>query len=71
MVLRFITEDSELLGRMEAAKTTSALVVDESGKLAGIVTEQDVARRITLRCTSAEPVIIVMTSPVVSVGLDD
>ncbi len=71
VVVRFDTAVSEMLGQMAAAKTTSALVVDESGKLAGIVTEQDVARRIALRCTGGEPATTVMTSPVVAVGVDD
>ena len=32
---------------MGAAKATSALIVDQAGRLAGIITEQDVTRRIT------------------------
>ena len=50
---------AELLDRM-----TAALIVDGEGRLAGIVTEQDVTRRIALRCDGSEPVADVMTSPV-------
>ena len=50
---------------------TGALVIDAEGKLAGIVTEQDVARRIALRCQGDEPITQVMTAPVESIAADD
>ncbi len=62
---------SDLLGRMSSAKATSALITSEDGLLAGIITEQDVTRRIALRCHGREAVSDVMTSPVFAVGLDD
>ena len=62
---------SDLLARMVAAKATSALVSDAAGRLAGIITEQDVTRRIALRCTGDEPVTAVMTTPVETVEADD
>jgi len=65
------THVAELLGRMAAAKATSALVVDGNGRLFGIVTEQDITRRIALRCTGTESVRSVMTSPVETVAADD
>ena len=61
----------DLLGQMGAAKATSALIVDQAGRLAGIITEQDVTRRIALRCEGGEEVSAVMTSPVETVGADD
>jgi signal-transduction protein with cAMP-binding, CBS, and nucleotidyltransferase domain len=61
----------DLLGRMGAARATSALIVDEAGGLAGIITEQDVTRRIALRCEGREDVAAVMTSPVKAVWADD
>ncbi|HSR70882.1 MAG TPA: DUF294 nucleotidyltransferase-like domain-containing protein, partial [Kiloniellales bacterium] len=64
-------EVRDLLGRMGAAKATSALVVDGSGRLTGIITEQDVTRRIALRCNGDEELSAVMTSPVETVDADD
>ena len=60
-----------LLGRMTAAKATSALVVDGDGRLTGIITEQDITRRVTLRCAGTENVRAVMTTPVKTVAADD
>jgi signal-transduction protein with cAMP-binding, CBS, and nucleotidyltransferase domain len=62
---------ADMLGRMAAAKRTSALITDGEGRLAGIVTEQDVTRRIALRCDGGEPVGNVMTAPVKTVDGDD
>ena len=62
---------AELIDRMAAAKRTSALVVDPDGRLVGIVTEQDVTRRIALRCHGREPVGDVMTAPVETVDEHD
>ena len=55
---------SELLGALGAAKRTSALVVDDDGRLAGIVTERDITRRVALRCEGGEAVESIMTAPV-------
>ena len=52
---------AELLGALAQAKATCALVTDVAGRLSGIVTERDVARRIALRCQGGEPVRSVMT----------
>lgn len=62
---------SDLIAAMVAAKRTSALVADGDGALIGIITEQDVTRRIALRCTGAEPVTGIMTTPVETVGVND
>jgi signal-transduction protein with cAMP-binding, CBS, and nucleotidyltransferase domain len=61
----------DLLGRMAGAKETSALIADAAGRLVGIVTEQDVTRRIALRCEGGEAVETVMTGPVETVGAED
>ncbi len=71
VVIERETPVSELIGRMTAAKRTSALVVDGDGRLAGIITEQDVTRRIALRCQGEEPVSDVMSTPVQTIGVDD
>ena len=65
------TDVENLLGCMAAAKATSALVVDRDGRLTGIITEQDITRRVTLRCTGTESVRAVMTTPVETVAADD
>ncbi|MHA1599767.1 MAG: CBS domain-containing protein, partial [Alphaproteobacteria bacterium] len=65
------TDVAGLLGRMAAAKATSALIVDSDGRLTGIITEQDVTRRIALRCAGTESVRSVMTTPVETVADDD
>jgi CBS domain-containing protein len=62
---------AELLGALAEAKATCALVTDQAGRPAGIVTERDVARRIALRCQGGEPVRSVMTEPVRSVEAGD
>ena len=62
---------ADLLGRMAAAKATSALIVDSDGRLTGIITEQDIIRRVTLRCTGSECVHSVMTAPVRTVAAGD
>ncbi len=62
---------AQLLGRLDEARRTSALITDPAGRLAGIVTEQDVTRRIALRCSGAEPVTQVMSRPVQAIGADD
>jgi len=62
---------AEMLGRMAEAKRTSALIANGDGRLAGIVTEQDVTRRIALRCDGGEAVDNVMSSPVETIDADD
>jgi len=62
---------AELLGRMAAAKQTSALITNPAGRLAGIVTEQDVTRRIALRCDGSEAVGNIMSTPVRTIDADD
>ena len=71
IVVRSDARVAELLERMAAARRTSALIVDGDGRLAGIVTEQDVTRRIALRCDGGEPVGDVMSAPVKTVDAGD
>lgn len=61
----------ELVERMESETATSAVVVDESWRPAGIITEQDVTRRIAFRLDPETPVSQIMTTPVVTIQRTD
>ncbi len=54
---------------MTAGKASSALIVDGEGRLAGIVTEQDVTRRVAFSGTGTEPASAIMARPVQSVAV--
>ena len=59
--------------RLMAEKRIGALLVMQAGKLAGIVSERDYARKIVLQGRSSRdtPVRDIMTAEGVSIGLDD
>jgi CBS domain-containing protein len=71
VVIPASTGIAEMLGRMSGVRTNSALITDQDGRLLGLITEQDVSRRIALRCEGGDPVSSVMTSPVEAVHVDD
>ena len=59
--------------RLMAEKRIGALLVMQAGKLAGILSERDYARKVVLQGRSSKdtPVRDIMTAQVVTIGLDD
>ena len=56
---------------MAQASSRVAIVTDSHGRPAGILTEQDVVRRVAWRATPDQPVEDVMTAPIVTISTDD
>ncbi len=71
VVLRHDDTVSTLVARMAEANRSGALILDDAGQPAGIVTERDILRRVALRCTGDEPVSAIMTTPVTTVSSAD
>jgi CBS domain-containing protein len=61
----------ETVNSMAQAGSRVAIVTDSHGRPAGILTEQDVVRRVAWRATPDQPVEDVMTAPVVTISTDD
>jgi len=61
----------ELVERMEAETATCAVIVDDGWRPAGIITEQDVTRKIAYRLDPKTPVTKIMTTPVVTIQRTD
>jgi CBS domain-containing protein len=59
--------------RLMAEKSIGAVLVMQGGRLVGILSERDYARKVVLqgRASADTPVRDIMTAEVVSVGLDD
>ena len=60
----------EVVARMTAARASAAVVLDAEQRPAGILTEQDVTRRIAGRPVGAQPVASLMTSPLATIACD-
>lgn len=62
---------AEVVERMAAGRASAAVVVDGARHIQGILTEQDVVRRVACRRIGTMAVDEVMTSPVLTVAGDD
>ena len=56
---------AEALAAMAAARTSVVLAVDAAGRPVGILTEQDIARRVAFRLPPEAPLAAAMTAPVI------
>jgi len=65
------TSASETVARMVEARASAAVVVDPQGVPVGILTEQDVTRRIACRRLGDNPVDRFMSAPVLTVRAED
>lgn len=61
---------AELLDGIAKQRCSSAVVVDDTGRPDGIVTEQDICRRVAFRASGRTPVREIMTHPVWTVDAD-
>ncbi len=65
------TPCAELVRSIRELAASSALITDSAGAVVGIVTEQDICRRVVFEGKGDAPVSRVMTSPVRAVKADD
>lgn len=61
----------DVVARMVEARASAAAVVDAAGRIVGILTEQDVVRRIACRRIGEQPVEGLMTRPVLTIRDED
>ncbi len=61
---------ARVLEGMAAARSSAALALDEAGRPVGILTEQDVARRVAFRLPPEAPLSSAMTAPVTTCAED-
>jgi len=66
-----MTTCGQLVARMRERSASSAIVQDARGLPVGIITEQDILRRVAFALDSDAPVTSVMTAPVHAIGEDD
>jgi CBS domain-containing protein len=66
-----VTSTREVIVRMTDQRATAALIVAKENRICGILTEQDVVRRVAFRATDDTPVRKYMTQPVRTVTDDD
>lgn len=61
----------EALNRMARASSSAVIVADTLGRPAGIITEQEIVRRVAWRASPDQSIETIMTTPVISVSADD
>ncbi len=59
---------ADVTAAMSETETSSALVCDDVGRLVGIITEQDITRRVAFRLDANSPAHDAMTSPVMTIA---
>lgn len=71
LAVRAGTRCADMIALMAAEDASCAIIVDAAGRPIGIITEQDIARRIAYRIPGETPVESVMTSPVMTIERRD
>lgn len=71
LAVREGTTCGDMIRHMGAAKASCGVVVDAAGRPAGIITEQDIVRKLTYRKPPETPVDAVMTAPVMTIERND
>ncbi len=71
LAIRADTPCGDMIAHMAAAKASCAVAVDPAGRPVGIITEQDIARRLTFRLPPETPVEAIMTAPVMTIESRD
>ncbi|WP_291296579.1 DUF294 nucleotidyltransferase-like domain-containing protein [Elioraea sp.] len=61
----------DAVAAMVAGRDSAVLAVDAEGVATGILTEQDIARRVTFQAEPDTPLAAAMTAPIVGVGADE
>ena len=61
----------EAIAAMAAARSSCLLVVDPAGRPVGILTEQDIVRRVTFRLDGSTPLGQAMTAPLIACSASD
>ncbi|WP_170985255.1 DUF294 nucleotidyltransferase-like domain-containing protein [Roseomonas sp. AR75] len=65
------TPVAEAVAAMVAARASCVLAADAQGRPVGILTEQDIARRVAFRLPPEAPLSAAMTAPVIGIGAED
>jgi CBS domain-containing protein len=60
----------DVVARMTEARVSAAVVLDGEQRIAGILTEQDVTRRIAGRAVADQPISALMTRPALTIRVD-
>jgi signal-transduction protein with cAMP-binding, CBS, and nucleotidyltransferase domain len=71
LAIRAGTKCAEMIAHLKASKASCAVVVDAAGRPVGIITEKDIARRITFCVDGDTPVDGVMTTPILTIERRD